>query len=473
MSMKGLQSRRLAVEILLKVEQEGVFAGAALAAGFKNHALSEKDRALVTCIVQGSLRHQLELDEELKKLVKKDLSKLSPKLRVVLRAALFQLIHLSDMPESAIINTAVEIARKTGHEGSAKFANAVLRNFQRKRLSESKSENENNQIAENKKNESYSVPDWLRKRWLERFGASEAELLFAFTQSVPVLHLRSCELAITPEGLAEILSNKGMKIEKSRIAPTCIKVLERGKLGGPVNKMPGYEEGLFCVQDETSTLAGEILNPQPGQTLVDLCAAPGGKTLHLAEKMQNRGRVIAVDASKARLALIGKERARLGLANIETVHADGRTYEPGMLVDAVLVDAPCSGTGVMNRRSDLRIKRQEKDINALVEIQEALLENAASMIKPGGVIVYSTCSIEKEENQELVKCFLEKHPEFQTESIEGYFQQELLEKWQNEAHWAETQKELESGYIQLLPSRHGSSGFFIFKASKTRDNRVL
>jgi 16S rRNA (cytosine967-C5)-methyltransferase len=273
-------------------------------------------------------------------------------------------------------------------------------------------------------------------------------------------------MSITTDGLIDIFRSKGMKVEKSRLMPDCIIVLDRGPFSGPINKLPGYDEGLFVVQDDASALVATILSAKSGQTIADLCAAPGGKSLQLGEIMENKGRVVAVDNSEKRLSLLGKERRRLSLTNIEAVVADGTKYKPEQAVDAVLLDAPCSGTGVINRRSDLRWHREEKDIESLVKTQRALLENAAAMLKPGAVLVYSTCSMEKEENQDNIDWFIQTHSGFKLDNMEPFMNQELLQSWSAESHWSETQKQLRDGYIQLLPSRHGCSGFFICRIKR-------
>lgn len=476
--MKGLASRKLAAEILLKIEQKGAFAGPALTAAFNEHALPERDRAFVTCIVQGTMRHLNELDETIKSFSKIPLPRLAPSLRAILRSAFFQILYLEDMPAFAVINIAVETARKTGHEGQAKYVNAVLRSFLRSRESEptgKKIEPGRDPSAEGQDTvdvpvpastssailEEHSLPEWIVSRWKKRFDTQEVSRLLASAQEIPLLILRTCELSITPEGLREILRSKGMTVEHSALVPSCLKIIDRGRLSGPVNKIPGYTDGLFAVQDDVSALVSIVLSPQPGQFVIDLCAAPGGKTVHMGELMQNKGRVVAVDISNKRLSLLAGERRRLGLTNIETAVADAGAFQPDSPCDAVLVDAPCSGTGVLNRRPDLRQHRQEGHIGDLVEIQKALLDNAAKMLKPGGVLVYSTCSIETEENADNLKWFLETHPEYSSESLMPFFNSEILASWSTESHFPETQKQLQNGFIQLLPSRHGCSGFFI------------
>lgn len=475
MAMQGLASRRTAVEVLLKVEQESAFANQALSNAFAKNTLQERDRAFVTYIVQGTLRHQIEIDTEISKLSKKPLEKLNPVLRAILRTAIFQLAHMKDVPPSAVINTSVEIARKTGHEGSAKFANALLRNFQRTKKNDAATEENNSDESnlvdasvndEKALSQRYSMPEWIVNRWIKRYELDECKALLEYSQKIPNLILRCNEEAISPEGLISIFEGKGMTVKRSELMPACIEILDRGTQTGPINKLPGYEDGLFSVQDDASAFVVTLLEAKPGQTIVDLCAAPGGKSIFLGEQMQNKGRVIAVDSSAKRLSLLGNERRRIGLQNIETVVRDGREFTPDGPCDAVLIDAPCSGTGVLNRRADLRQNRKSEDIDSLIRIQEQLLEQVSNYLKPGASMVYSTCSIEPEENEKNIEAFLAKHPEFSPVNLEPYFSQTTLQRWQQEKHWEETQKQLHAGYIQLLPSRHACSGFFISKLKR-------
>lgn len=465
MTMRGIDSRKMAVEVLLKVELDSAYANLALAAAFKRKQLSERDRAFVTYLVQGVIRHTGELDHTIGQLTDRPLDKLAVPLKMVLRIALFQLIHMKNLPASAVLNTATQVARSTGHEGSAKFANAVLRRYVKSPPQDlpAMSGDATDTAALSVK---YSMPEWLISRWLERFGPAETQQLLEFSVSVPGLTLRTCNLSVDTDALQRILQDKGMKIERGQLVPSCLNIVERGSLSGPIEKIPGYNEGLFSVQDEAAAFVTSVLSPQTGWTVVDLCAAPGGKSIHLAEQMGNSGKVIAVDIHESRLKLLSKERRRLGLTNIETTAADGRTYVPKAKVNAVLLDAPCTGTGVINRRSDLRQRRQAPDVENLKETQRQLLDNAATMLEPGGVLVYATCSIEQEENCENIRWFLEKHPEFKTQSIEGFLPGEIISHWSNKDWWEETKRDLHNGMLQLLPSRHGYSGFFVCRLKR-------
>lgn len=450
---EGLASRKLALEALIKIDTDGAYANLALTAAFKRKDLPERDRAFVTALVQGVTRNRQIIDQEISKLSKRPMEKMPASLRNVLRMAVFQLQFMPDMPASAVINTACDLAKKTGHVGQVAFANGILRNFARR---------ENTEITD------ASAPDWLVTRWLQRFGQEETEKLVAFTREIPAFTLRTCEMSITAQGLLDIFRAKGIICRQGELVPSCLIVEDRGYRKGPVNKLPGYKEGLFTVQDEAASFVAFVVDPKPGEVVIDLCAAPGGKSVHLAELMENKGRVIAIDSHEGRLKLLKETRNRLGLTNIEVETADGTTYTTKesladhIFVDRILIDAPCSGTGVINRRTDLTLNRQAPDMVALVELQKQLLDNAGKLLKPGGILVYSTCSIEAEENEELINWFLKTHQDFQPDSLAPFIKPELISKWQK----ADKDFAPDKGYLQLLPSRHNQSGFFIARLKK-------
>lgn len=482
--MKGVAARRVAVEVLLKVEQENAYANLALNAAFeRKHQMSERDRAFATFLVQGVLRHRGELDEAIRPFLKRPMEKLAASLRNVLRLGVFQLIHATDIPPSAVLNTSAEVAKLMGHAGNASVTTAVLRNFLRQleeQRAVSGAAGSNGDVAvaasgsgappsgtaagdaaafdSEKLAERYGVSHWLVEKWKNTFGAEEFMKLLAYSQSVPPLTLRVCTGSITAEGLSEILERKGVKVRRGHLVPDCLVVEDRKAVRGPIEKLPGFNEGLFVVQDEAAAFVSEVVDAKPGETIVDLCAAPGGKTVHLAEKMENKGRVIAVDVHANRLNLLKETRNRLGLTNIEIKVADGVEFMPDREANKVLLDAPCTGTGVINRRTDLRFKREAPHLSDLVELQRKLLEQSAKMIAPGGELVYSTCSIEPEENEQNIAWFLEQHPEFRLDDIRSYVPAELQDQWFTDT--------TNHGAIQLMPTRHGVSGFYVAKLKK-------
>jgi 16S rRNA (cytosine967-C5)-methyltransferase len=448
---KGVAARQIAVEVLAKVETEKSFAKLALTAAFEKRNMSERDRAFATALVQGVLRHRQELDNAIKSVSKQPMHKMPAKLRNNLRVAVFQLKYMRDIPSAAVLSTATEIGKTTGHVGIGKFVSGVLNAYVRKDVGESEPPAE--------LSERFSLPQWLIDRWMKRYGEEEALKLLDYSQSVPQLMVRACETGITPEALETAFTNSGIKCHRGELVDACLVIEDRGKHKGPIDKLPGYNEGLFIVQDEAAAFVSKVLDAKPGDSVVDLCAAPGGKTINIAEAMENKGKVVAIDVQPGRLELLKRTRQRVGLTNIEVVVADGTTWQPERKVDRVLVDAPCMGTGVINRRSDLRFQRSEPDVDALVELQRKLIENAASMLKEGGVLVYSTCSLEPEENEDNLQWFLQKHPEFKPVSIAEYVPEKMLNL---------DREAFERGWVQLRPTKHGVSGFFVAKLVKNQ-----
>jgi 16S rRNA (cytosine967-C5)-methyltransferase len=444
--VKGVVARQLAVEVLAKVETEKSFAKPVLHAAFDKKQMSDRDRAFCTALVQGVLKHRDELDSVIKNLSSQPMNKMPVKLKNNLRVAIYQLRYMDDIPPAAVLNTATEIGKSTGHAGIGKFVSGVLRGYLRQAS--------DTPALPQELSERYSLPKWLVDRWLARYGDEETTKLLEYSQSVPKLTVRACETGITPEALYNVFTSSGITSHKGELVDACLIIEDRGKNKGPVDKLPGYAEGLFIVQDEAAAFVSKVVDPQAGETVVDLCAAPGGKTINMAEALENKGRVLAVDIQEGRLELLKRTRQRIGLTNIEIFVTDGTTYVPDRKVDRVLLDAPCTGTGVINRRSDLRFHRTEPDIAALVDLQRKLMDNAAKMLREGGVFVYSTCSLEPEENEENVEWFLKTHPEYSAVSMAEYVPEKILQL---------DKEAFERGWVQLRPTKHDVSGFFIAK----------
>jgi len=469
---RGLQSRKTALEVLIRINESGAYSNLALSQALGDSQMSKRDKAFTTLLVQGVTRNQSFVDDIISNFSKKTIETLPPVLINTLRLGVFQLEFLKDTPPSAVLNTSTSLAKLCGHKGMASYTTAVLRNYLRAKEAEGSSESaidaEGTENAEGSDEKSidvsklakkYSLPEWLVKRWLTNYSKEEAISLLKNSISEPRIVLRTNELAITTEGFTSILERNGIEFEPSPLVPSCVVLNTKGRGRGTPSEMPGYKDGMFSIQDDTAAIVAKVVDPKPGEVVIDLCAAPGGKALFLGELMDNKGRVIAVDTRGNRLNLLKTNRRRLGITNIEIFEADGTTFEFQPAVDRILVDAPCSGTGVLNRKADLRHRRKEEDIESLATLQYNLLANAQHLLKPGGVLVYATCTVEPEENQQIIEKFLANHPDFKLDDLTPYFPKELVEE-----HGLS--ENLMSGSIQILPSIKDLSGFYIARLVK-------
>lgn len=503
---RGFQSRQLALQVLIRVHESGAYSNLALSQALKNCRLSKRDKAFVTLLVQGVTRNLAFVDDIIGKFSKTPLAKLPGVLLNTLRLGIYQLEFLEDTPPPAVLNTSTALAKACGHKGMASYTTAVLRSYLRAReseggktfrqrdnyddkydadetidLTQTEAPSDSStlddaplkQISDKRAGavsqkldpvsaaKKYSLPEWLVKRWFKNFSEKEAIALLKYSTSEPRIVLRANELLISADQFKSNLKDAGVEFEQSALVPSCMVLTGRGRGRGNPSELSGYSEGLFSIQDDTAALVGKVVDPQPGDLIIDLCAAPGGKALHMGELMKNKGRIIAVDTRAKRLELVKTNRRRLGVMNIELFEADGTTFEFQPQADRILVDAPCSGTGVLNRRADLRHRRKEEDIESLAALQEKLLDNAQRLLKQGGVLVYATCTVEPEENEQVVEKFLANHPDFSLDDLSPYFPQELIERHQLESV-------LKTGKIQILPTMAGLSGFYIARLVRTQ-----
>jgi len=290
----------------------------------------------------------------------------------------------------------------------------------------------------------YSLPLWLAERWWQRYGPGPALQLAEAMLQPAATHLRANTWRCNRDGLLQHFAESGFHAEPLELFPEAINL---HATVGP-KQWPGYTEGWWYVQDLGSMAVAHAMDPQPGETVVDLCAAPGGKTTHMAALMQNEGRILAVDSQERRLKRLMENVERLGLTCIETAVGDAGTMAPDRQADRVLVDAPCSGLGVIRRKPDIRWRVTPESLQELLPIQQRLLRAAAAWVKPGGRLVYSTCSTEPEENAGQIAAFLADHPDFAPAPLPAAFP----------ASWTADQPE---GHLSLLPNRHGADGFFI------------
>jgi 16S rRNA (cytosine967-C5)-methyltransferase len=473
---RGIASRKLALEVLLRVDREGAYSNIALASALEKCGLSKRDRAFTTLLVQGVIRNKGLLDSRIQPLSKKSLESIPKVLLNILRLGFFQLDFVEDLPPSAVLFTSTGLARKCGHEGLAKYTNAVLRSYLRQKesgltgtgTSGSNSGEDDDDAFDRMESitnpeelaTKHSMPSWMVKRWISNLGQDATRSLLEKASSKPDTFIRTNTEVISPEGLVSVLENVGIKLIPSRYVNSVFKVVSNNKQR--LEDLPAYQEGLFSIQDEAAALVSSVVSPQKEEIIIDLCSAPGGKSLHMSELMENTGRIIAVDKYEKRFGELKKNRRRLGLTNIEIKVEDGRKFRYERAVDRVLVDAPCSGTGVMDRRSDIRHRRKPEDLVELPRLQIELLKAAAEMVKPGGIVVYSTCSLEPEENLEVIEKFLEES--------EGQFELEPLADFLPESIKANKRLSVTAarGFITLHPGIDNLSGFFIARLKRLK-----
>ena len=300
-----------------------------------------------------------------------------------------------------------------------------------------------------------SHPQWLVERWVETYGFETTREMLEENNIPPVQTVRVNTTKVTPAQVLSSLEEEGLEAKQSEIIPECIHLLS-----GQAARTKAFKEGWMTIQDESSMIPANALNPQPGWRVLDMCAAPGGKTTHLAEKMQNEGSILATDLHPHKLELVDENTARLGLDIVQTAPVDGRKAAEYLQLesfDAILVDAPCSGLGVMRRKPDIKYTKREEDLENLQTIQIALLDAATKVLKQGGRLVYSTCTVDKQENEGTVEAFLATHPEMEAEQLEN-LPTKLSEKQSN-------------GMLQVFPQDFGSDGFFVAAFRKKGESK--
>ena len=399
--------RLAATKILYDVATNGAYSNVALAQVLRQEKFSDLDRKFCTELVYGAVKAGKSLDWKISKYLNRPLAKVDEKILAVLRGGFYQIFFLDKIPNSAAVNESVELSKKFCGIGASKFVNGVLRSAVREpHKSDFPTGDDINSLALRNFH-----PAWLVKLFVEEFGLDAAKKILKFDNTDPPLCLRVNFLKTTREKILAALKNSGIQAEPSNIAPEGIICKNHGAL----DKFQPLRAGLCQVQDESSMTAARFLNPKPGEFVIDCCAAPGGKTTHLAELMQNRGRIVAADIYETKIEHIKANAARLGIKIIEPLLIDARELGDKFYArtDKVLVDAPCSGLGVLRRKADIRWKKNPAELAELPALQEEILSSAAKTLKIGGTLVYSTCTITRHENQSIVEKFLATHKNFE------------------------------------------------------------
>jgi 16S rRNA (cytosine967-C5)-methyltransferase len=406
-------SREVALEVLHRIDADEAFSGVLLRRALDRAALSAADEALATELTLGTLRHRAEVDWILSRASHTPLGELPSRIRAVLRMGAYQLMFLDRIPPRAACSEAVELAKRFGHPGTARLVNAVLRRIAAAPAALPEDESTPEGIALR-----YSHPLWLVRRWVERFGTDEARAVCRTNNTAPPASARLNTLRGTPASVAASLAASGVRMIPSRLLPEGARITS----ASPPARRAAYAEGWLSPQDEGSMLVGRLVAPLPGETVIDACAGSGGKAMHLAALMENRGRVLACDIVPAKLDAVARQAKRLGVAIVEPRLLDaarlGEAVSSG--ADRVLVDAPCSGLGVLRRRPEIRWRIQPGQLSVLAARQRTIVEHAAGAVRVGGLLVFSVCTLEPEEGPAVASAFLRARPEFDAEPIAGW-----------------------------------------------------
>lgn len=445
---KKISARSAAVEVLQQVFGEEAYTNIAVNKYLRQHQLEEQERKFFTELVYGTVKAVGTIDWYLQQCISRPLTKVDCKVLDILRISVFQLLYLDRIPASAACNEAVKLARIFSHEGSAKFVNGVLRGLLRK-VNEIKLPDAEKETADWLAVK-YLHPRWLVKKWLKQFGKDDTIKLCEFNNSAAPVCLRVNTLKTDRGSLLSRLTEMGVEAKPSKWSKDgiiCEKI-------SSLNTLFASYGSEFYVQDESSMLVAHVLAPELGQTVIDMCSAPGGKTTHIAQLMENKGQIIAGDIHEHKIRLIQENAERLGIDIISASVHDATVLEEGLVktADRVLVDAPCSGLGVLRRRAEARWRKKKSDLKMFPPLQLKILTNAAQYVKEDGLLVYSTCTIESAENHYVIEEFLQNNKEWEYAGL-------------NHPLTGETINEL-----QLLPQADGTDGFYI--CALKRKNKV-
>lgn len=434
-----ITARAAAAEVIDQVLQDGAYTNIAVNNFLRRHDLEEQERKFFTELVYGTVKAAGTIDWYLEHCLTRPLSKIDRMVLAVLRISTFQIVYLERIPNSAACNEAVKLTRIYSHEGSAKFVNGVLRGLLRKLDTLTFPEWEADLAGY--LSLKYSHPRWLVKRWLGQFGEEDTEKLCAFYNTPAPVCLRVNTLVIDRDELMQELQQAGAAVHASEWSEDGIICDKLPALNSIIDRL----HSAFYVQDESSMLVGRVLAPQPGENVIDMCSAPGGKSTHVGQLMHNQGSIMAGDIHEHKIKLIKDNAARLGISIINPRLLDATVFMPELekTADRVLVDAPCSGLGVLRRRAEARWRKKKADLKIFPPLQLQILRNAARYVKQDGLLVYSTCTIEPAENHYLIEKFLETEKEWQYAG----FLHPLDKKAVNE--------------LQLLPQKDGIDGFYI------------
>lgn len=406
---QGENSRELILDTLLLIDRDGEYSHIALKQVLdKYQYLDKKERAFITRVVNGTLERMIELDHIIHSFSKVKVNKMKPVIRMILRSGVYQIKYMDAVPDSAVCNESVKLAGKRGFTGLKGFVNGVLRNVSRNLARVEYPSREKD--PEGYLSIRYSLPAWLAAQWISEYGLEKAEEIGEGFFAERPLCVRCNTSRISREELAERLRREGVEVTPDEEVPCALWLQGYDHVAG----LPEFREGLFYVQDLSSMRAVLWADPKEGDQVLDVCAAPGGKAIHVAEMLRGTGMVEARDLTDYKIGLLEENIRRAGLANIQAVKWDATLPDPEKeeKMDIVLADLPCSGLGVLGKKPDLRYKMTPEKEEELARLQQKILSVVQAYVKPGGTLVYSTCTIHRVENEENTRWFLENHPKF-------------------------------------------------------------
>lgn len=441
---KSINERELVLGILLEITRDGEYAHIALRNTLSKYQYLEKrERAFITRVVEGTLEHMMEIDYIINQFSKVKVNKMKPVIRTILRSAVYQILYMDSVPNSAVCNEAVKLAAKKGFVNLKGFVNGVLRNVDRN-VNDIQYPKQDNMVEY--LSIKYSMPIWILEKWKKSYDWKTIEtILQGFLQEKGTV-IRCNLNRISKEDLKRKLEDEGVTVRQHPYLEYAFEISGYDYLGD----LESFEEGDFQVQDLSSMLVAEIARPKEGDYVIDVCAAPGGKALHIADKLHGTGHVEARDLTDYKVELIWDNIERSQMKNVEAVQQDALVYdeESKEKAEIVIADLPCSGLGVIGKKADIKYKMTEKTQEELAKLQKNILQVVHQYVKPGGTLVYSTCTINEEENIENVRWFLQHNPDFESISVAPFVCEAL-------------QESVKEGCLQLLPGIHESDGFFI------------
>lgn len=445
---KAVSERELVLAVLLEVTKEGTYSHIALRNVLNKYQyLDKKERAFITRVVEGTLEHMIEIDYIVNQFSKVKVNKMKPVIRNIIRSAVYQLKYMDSVPNSAVCNEAVKLAVKKGFGSLRGFVNGVLRNIERNLDSISYPKEENN--LKTYLSVKYSMPEWILDKWLATYDRGTVEMMLRDFQTEKPTTIRCNLHQITVDELIRKLEAEEVHVERHPYLSYALCISEYNYLG----ELQSFQDGDFTIQDISSMLVSEIAAPKKDDYIIDVCAAPGGKSLHMADKLEGTGHVEARDLTEYKVDLIQENIERTGMGNISAVQWDATTPDEDSKekADIVIADLPCSGLGVLGKKTDLKYKATVEGVQSLVTLQRQILDVVCDYVKSDGTLVYSTCTISQEENMGNVQWFLKEHPQFHLADI----REELCEELRGVVN--------EEGCLQLLPGLQKSDGFFIAK----------